>query len=247
MPRKPRPGKCVHCLKETTVLTWDHVFPKGWYPEDTPPNVEKWKIPACKSCNAEYGMLEEDLGIRIAFCIGPDAPNAKGIYEKALRSMDASYGRHMKDRIRRAKKRDKYLGMLMKGPSVPDSAVYPGFEEKWGRPPEERIAVQIYVHELQRIVEKIIKGIAFIEDGRFINSNMEIEHHPAHHSAAAPLDELLVKHGVKHSRAPGIEVIRAVTPEDGISAIYKIIIWGQWMMYASVMPHSARRPARADG
>jgi hypothetical protein len=203
-------------------------------------DIEKWKIPVCKPCNAEYGALEEDLGIRIALCIGPDAPNAKGIYKKALRSMDASRGRNMKDRIRRAKKRDKYLGMLIKGPSVPETAVYPGFEEKWGRPAEERIALQIYVHELQRIVEKIIKGFVFIEDGRFIDSNIEIKHHPIHHSETFPLEELLEKYGVKHARGPGIEVIRIVTPEDGVSAIYKIVVWGQWIMYASVMHRSAQ-------
>ena len=246
MARKPGPGICIHCLKEVDVRTWDHVFPKGWYPEDTPTDIEKWKIPSCRGCNAEYGILEEELGIKIALCVGPDAPNAKGIYEKALRSMDASQGRNMKDRIRRAKKRDKYLAKLVKNPSVPDSAVYPGFEEKWGRPPEERIALQIYVRELQRIVEKIVKGIAFLEDGRLIDANMEIEHHPVHESAAIELNKILAKFGVKHSRGPGIEVLRAVTPEDGVSALYKIIIWGQWIMYATVMNDSAQQGAQTD-
>ena len=191
-------------------------------------------------------MLEEDLGIRIAFCVGPDAPNAKGIYEKALRAMDASQARNKKDAIRRAKKRDKYLRMMMKNPQVPDTAVYPGFEEKRGRPPEERIALHICVHELQKIVEKIVKGIAFVEDGRLIDASMEIQHHPVHGSATGPLNDLLERFGSTHSRGPGIEVVRAVTPEDGVSAMYRINIWGQWVMYASVMQNSAQQSNEPD-
>lgn len=246
MTRKAGAGICVHCLKEVEVRTWDHVFPKGWYPEDTPADIEKWKIPSCRFCNAEYGSLEEDLGIRIAFCIGPNASGAKGIYEKALRSMDASQGRNMKDRIRRAQKRDKYLGMLVKNPSVPESAIYPGFEERWGRPPEERIALYVPVKGLQRIVEKIVKGIAFIEDDRLLEASVDIKHHPMHENTAAQFNDLLARFGESHSRGPGVEVTRAVTPEDGISALYKIVIWGQWIMYASVRQGPAQQDATPD-
>ena len=81
MAKSPGPGRCVHCGKEVHVRTWDHVFPQSWYPEDSPPNIEKWKIPSCKVCNLEYSQIEEDLFITLALCIGRDAPNAKGMYE----------------------------------------------------------------------------------------------------------------------------------------------------------------------
>jgi len=29
--KKARYGKCVHCLRRTSQLTADHVFPKAWY------------------------------------------------------------------------------------------------------------------------------------------------------------------------------------------------------------------------
>lgn len=233
MAKQPGPGRCVHCGDYVEKRTWDHVFPKGWYPEDSPTDIEKWKIPSCKKCNSEYGSLEEDLGIRIVFCIGPDAQNAKGIYRKALRSMDASKGRKMKDRILRAKKRDRYLELIMKG-NIPQEGIYPGFEDKWNRPREDQTAIRIYVHELERIVNKIIKGIVFIEDNRFLDASTEIEHLVVSDEAAKPLEELLHKYGSRHEREPGIEVIRAVAPEDGVSALYKISIWKQWVLYASV-------------
>jgi len=238
MAKQPGPGKCVHCGEYSEKRTWDHVFPKGWYPEDTPPDIEKWKIPTCKKCNAEYGILEEDLGIKIAFCIGPDAPNGKGIFRKALRSMDASKGRNMKDRIRRAKKRDRYLGLTMKGNAIPQGGVYPGFEYKGDCPREGQTALLIYAHEFERIVDKIIKGTVFIEDNQFLDSSTEIQHLVVSDEEARPLEELLSKFGTRHSREPGIEVVRAITPEDGVSALYKISIWGQWVLYASVLQRS---------
>jgi len=235
------PGRRVHCGMVVPNRTWDHVFPRGWYPEDTPRNLEKWKVPACLRCNAEYGRIEEELGILIALCIGPGAPNAKGMYRKALRSMDPSRGRNFKDRVRREQKRQKVLQRLIKGRAIPDEGAYPGLEERWGRPREEQLAVHVPSAHLHRLVEKIVKGIAFIEDGRYVDSSAEIKHHVITQEGAEPLLQLLQRHGKIHSRAPGIEVLRAVTPEDGVSAIYKMTIWGQLVMYASVLRTGAKQ------
>src|SRR6266540_4450561 len=82
MPKPPPPGPCVHCCRLVDELTWDHVFPKAWYPDDTPENLEKWKIPACRRCNVEYGELEQDLLLRLGMSIGPEEAKATGIAEK---------------------------------------------------------------------------------------------------------------------------------------------------------------------
>ena len=152
----------------------------------------------------------------------------------------------MKDRIRRSKKRDRYLGLMMKGEAITQGRVYPGFEDKWNRPREDQTAFRIYVQELERIVNKIIKGIVFIEDSRFLDTSTEIEHLVVSDEEARPLEELLGKYGSRHSREPGIEVIRAVAPEDGISAFYKISIWGRWISYASVLQRSTQQSLAAN-
>ena len=59
--KKLGPGKCVHCLKDVEERNSDHVFPESWYPDSTPPNLEKWQIPSCIPCNSEYGKLEQDF------------------------------------------------------------------------------------------------------------------------------------------------------------------------------------------
>ena len=86
MAKRPPAGKCVHCLKYSDNLTWDHVFPQAWYPDTTPPNIEKWKIPSCPRCNREYGKLEEDLLWRLGLSVDPKDQKSLGITNKVLRS-----------------------------------------------------------------------------------------------------------------------------------------------------------------
>jgi len=51
---------------------WDHVFPESWYPQTTPSNLEKWKIPSCIRCNSALGMMEDRLLIQLAHALDPD-------------------------------------------------------------------------------------------------------------------------------------------------------------------------------
>jgi len=51
--------------------TWDHVFPRSWYPDNTPKDLEKWQVPACQPCNANYGKLENQLMILLGMCVDP--------------------------------------------------------------------------------------------------------------------------------------------------------------------------------
>lgn len=235
MARKPGPGICVHCLQEVPQRNWDHVFPQGWYPDTTPENIEKWKIPTCKRCNDEYGKLEEKLGIILSACVNPKTAQASGIWKKTLRSLDPSCGRTEEDRRAREQKKRKLLGMIRTGEEIPNDGIYPGLGERWGRSRDEQIALLVPAKDLKRIAEKIVKGLAFIEDGYLLDANAEIEHHVVTTEVAGPIEEILARFGEVHSRGPGIEVARAVTQDDGISAFYKITIWGEFVMYVSVI------------
>jgi len=244
--KKLSPGVCVHCGRHVERRTWDHVFPRGWYPDDTPQDLEKWKIPTCRPCNAEYGQIEEELGIVIPLCLGPDAPNAKGMYRKALRALDPSAGRNYKDKLRRQQKKEKLLGAMLKGDQIPSEGAYPGLEERWNRLKSDQIALLVPAKHLERLVEKIVKGITYLECGRVLDSQAEIEHHVVSSAGAAPIESILAAHGEVHSREPGIEVTRAVAPEDGVSALYKIVIWGEFVLYASVIQNHAQQDAPGD-
>jgi hypothetical protein len=48
--RRPVSAAAVSFLRlgiRVAERDWDHVFPISWYPDTTPPDLEKWKIPSC--------------------------------------------------------------------------------------------------------------------------------------------------------------------------------------------------------
>jgi len=75
--------RCVYCLREFEWLTSDHIFPKSWYPESTPANLEKWQVPACEPCNQKYSKTEDELLVRLGLCVNPKDHRASGVGERA--------------------------------------------------------------------------------------------------------------------------------------------------------------------
>ncbi len=235
MARKPGSGKCVHCLKETSKRNWDHVFPRSWYPDTTPNNIDKWKIPSCKPCNDKYGRLEEELGHLLSFVIDPRRKEARGIYKRMVRAYQPKYAKNDKDRRMREKKQAKLLTMIVRGDKIPTKGIYPGLEERWNRPPSERIAFKIPEKFIARIAEKIVRGITYIESGKFIGPDYEIQHYVVKPSDAIEYEQSLAKYGQILTRGPGLKLHRAVTAEDELSSINKITIWGEFIIYVSVL------------
>lgn len=80
-------GRCVHCLRSSQTVTYDHGFPASWYPDTTPSNVQRWTAPSCQRCNSELGRLERDLLIRVVLCIDPKKEAVSGLASKVLRSL----------------------------------------------------------------------------------------------------------------------------------------------------------------
>ena len=234
MAKRPLPGKCVHCLKDSVERNWDHVFPAAWYPKSTKQDVYKWQIPSCIPCNSEYGKLETDFLVRVALCLDPHELASSSVVEAALRSMRASAGRSPRDSLLRAARARKIIGETLQGAAIPNHGVFPGMEEKWGRPIEEQVAILIPAKSFRRIAEKIVRGIFFIKEKRFIEPPYEIEFFALHENAAGPMKQVLDKFGTTYALEPGIVVRRAVAPEDDISSLFYIEFWRQMKLYASV-------------
>src|SRR4051794_2428264 len=99
--RRPAPGRCIHCLEYSDNMTWDHIFPQAWYPDSTPPEMEKWDAPSCALCNNEYSKIEERLLMALGLCLDPTEAASAGVGERARRSIDPKLGRDERDsRIR---------------------------------------------------------------------------------------------------------------------------------------------------
>ena len=233
--RKPPPiGKCVHCLLDNLPRNWDHVFPESWYPDTTPDNTSKWIMPSCYKCNKEYGSLEQELMRLLACCIDPRISEISGIYPKVLRSIDARVAKNPKDaRIREANK-EKLVKKILHGAEIPQEGIYPGLGERWGRDKNAQVALTIPTASIRRLCEKIIRGIYYIEDKKFIEPPYTIDFYALPDDGAEEINELLDKYGKDYKRGPGILVKRAVAHEDGISGFASILIWGSLKMFASI-------------
>lgn len=235
MAKRPPPGRCVHCLGYFDELTWDHVFPEAWYPETTPPNIEKWKIPSCWICNQLHSKSEGGLLIRLGLCVAPDDPNSAGIVEKALRSMNPEYGKNERDSAARTALRQKILKELLEDDNIPYEAVYPGFGPQPGVHDKARVAVKISATSIRRLIEKIVRGITYIEDNSFIEKPFTVQLYTLTDESAAPLKAMLDSYGTLYEKGPGITVVRAVVPEDQTTAMYAIEIWGRLKGYAFIV------------
>ena len=234
MARKPGAGICVHCLKYDHQRNWDHVFPVSWYPDTTPPNLEKWKIPSCKPCNDNYGRIEKKFGQILSLCIEPDKPESKGVYNRLRRGFDPRLGKNDKDKKARAQERNQIINDFMYGNQIPKDGIYPGLGERWNRKEEDQIALTLPKKFVDLLAVKIVRGIAYIEDGMLINENYVIEPYAVTEEGAAVFNDALARYGHSLSKGLGIKVERAIAPEDGISSIYKITIWAEFIIYASV-------------
>jgi hypothetical protein len=233
MAKRPEPGKCVHCLRDPVERNWDHVFSRSWYPESSKPNEYKWQIPSCLPCNSALGKIEEDFLRRIALTLDPDNSASRGLIEKALRSMNASAGKNEKDSEIRERLRQRVLADVIEGEAIPTIGIFPGLEERWGRPREEQAGVLIPANSFRRLTEKIARGIFWIEDRRFIEPPYKIEFSVL--PEGNPVQEVLDLQGTTYAREPGVVVRRFVTPEDGVSSLFEIQFWQQFKTYASVL------------
>jgi serine/threonine protein phosphatase PrpC len=232
--KKPLPGKCIHCLQFHQELTWDHVFPKAWYPSTTKQNLSKWQVPSCRGCNQLYGELEQDLLIRFAMCLDPLDPSCAGIVEKGLRAINPSNAKNDKDRRARLAKRKEILKDAFEGENIPRQAVYPNFGVHPHLPLRDQTAITVPAKSVQRLAEKIVRGISLIEDGKLIEPPYKISYFVLSDAGATPILEMLERYGSIHAREPGIVVRRAVAPEDATSSFFLIEIWSRFNIYAAV-------------
>jgi hypothetical protein len=241
MAKRPKPGKCVHCLKDPVERNWDHVLPKSWYPDTSPADLYKWQIPSCIPCNSALGAIEEEFLRLVSLGLDPTDKASRSIVEKSLRSMNPDAAESDRDRNIRAALRRRVRSEILQGNAIPQDGTYPGMGEKWGRRREEQVAIPIPADSVRRIAEKIIRGIFYVEDGKFIDPPYTIDFFPLDPRNEKYIREPIDRFGKRYCHEPGIMVGRVVAPEDGMSSLFEIVLWRQFKMYASVEVDKALR------
>jgi hypothetical protein len=235
MSKTPPPGRCVHCLEEFSNLTWDHVFPVAWYFDETPPNFEKWKVPSCEPCNASHGKMENDLLTRIGLCLDPNHPDTGPIAAKALRALNAGAASNSKDAAARDAKRLKIMNQAQAAAAIeiPAHSIYPGFGPT-SADGEVRTPLPVPKRAIDALGKKLVRGVTYLQDGRFIEPPYEIVCYVPTEEGVAEIFGSLTEQFRSHDRGPALVIHRSVR-EDGMSAIYRMEIWSRLRICATVM------------
>jgi hypothetical protein len=152
-----------------------------------------------------------------------------------MRSIDPSLANTPRDRAARIAKRKRLQNLLKEGSDIPHALTYPGLGERWGRPREQQSAVQIPAVYFQRIVEKIVRGVFFIEDKTLIEPPHVIRHSAVHDERIPSVLEMLDRFATVHARPPGLVVRRVVMPDHEPGSVFEITFWKQVKSYATVL------------
>src|SRR5690606_25604310 len=128
-------------------------------------------------------------------------------------------------------RRLRVLSQLLAPEQIPQHAVLPNF----GRPNGgETSGITIRARYLEKFCEKLVRGISFLEGGVLIRTPYRVHSFFMHDEQAESIVTMCQMFGKLYAREPGIELYRAVTPEDGVSSAYSISIWNRLKMYAVV-------------
>lgn len=232
MSKKSKQGRCVHCLGWFSYLTDDHVFPKSWYPDTTPEEMPKWKVPSCKSCNSSLGKIEEDLMLRLGLCVNRKSARASGISEKVLRALDTDAADGKRDKYYRQKTREKILKEMISLPEIP-IGILPNFGPKNNFSKTHR-GIKIPERELKDLGEKIIRGHQYVIEKKYVENDYLIEIIFVHDKDVQKVINLINHHGKKYYRGPGLTIVHAPASDDNMVALYIIEIWGQLKIYGAI-------------
>lgn len=235
MKKTPPPGYCVHCLNYFSDLTWDHVFPKAWYPDTTPKDIEKWQIPSCSGCNREYGKIEGNLLIRFGLLLDSRNPSTKAIRAKALRAITPELAKSAKDRKHREMKRRQILGDMKRHEVPPVAGILPNFGPRDCVSYPHYSTISIPPEGIEKLGQKIVRGITYLEDQVFIKESHIIEIYFNEDRDILPVIKLIDRTGEHYDRGIGIKVTRTVSAEDTSISLFRIEIWEQLIFQAAVL------------
>ena len=237
--RKPGPGKCVHCLKYTPARNWDHVFPQSWYPDCTPDDLEKWKIPSCVSCNNSYSVIEGDLLVRFGMLFGPEDLAASGIGAKALRALDPRYAKDERDARARKKKRKRILDEIKVLVEPPGAGILPGMGPRPYFKYSSYPVLPIPREPLTRMAEKFVRGLHYVVRNQFIEPPLEIQITFCKEEDVEDVSALILRSGQVTHRGPGFGAAFAFAEGLQGAGLWKIQAWGKWIIYGAVSPPDA--------
>lgn len=228
--------RCVHCLVELDNPTKDHVFPRAWYPDNTPEDVQRWTVPCCNDCNGKFGSLEKKLFTRLALCIDPRKAEASGISKKVMEDLGVGVVGIGDDE--QSHRQAQLVALLKKTARYKEGMeTFPGFGLHEGFPENEQTALLIAKELLDPVAEKILRGCEYqLGAGRYIEAPYRLE-------VSFPDEDSEELEGIRGifqrikatHLGPGFSVQRALLDTDSESVIYKVVVWDTLIIYGAIV------------
>lgn len=214
-------------------MTIDHVIARSWYPSSTPPDTEKWKVPACRSCNNRFSRDEQDLLIRLAYCVDPKHPASQDIHVRAYRAMDPSQGKDERDRKKRLATRHRFLRDVRQVSELPTQGVLPSFRGNYDL--GSRTILLIRAKLMNAIIQKWTRGLHYVLLGYPVPPSAQVQAVHVEDQTAEQAFGALRKHAKMLYGGPGAEVMQ-LTAKEGTAreSVYGFVIWQQFKAYATV-------------
>ena len=241
MPRKKKKGMCVFCLKKSSGLTREHVFPKAWYSDSTPPNVQRWTVPSCHWCNQQFSKIEDDLLMRLGMCANPSEYASIGIGKRVLDSVNPNAADTAKEKKARQVKRDKLIKQISPMNEIPANSILPDFPPLIFGPTDKYKGISIPPKSLKKIGTKIARGITYYFHKTYIDADHEIDVDFSNSPASDMVKSLIEQYGRTECCGPAIRVGVAYANDNPQCGLFDILIWGRLEIYVTVTPKERKR------
>lgn len=234
---------CTYCHVERAT-DGEHVFPKSWYPDNTPNTVQRLTVPSCRACNLRWQQVEESVGHDLLMVCDAEHPDTAGVVNRIMNGWDASRARSERD----AKHRQGRVQRILK-------------TIKWEKAHREASQVEAQLADgttvlvspareidptaLSALAEKFIRGLHYAE-GRgdvpldhivraVIVPSPGLKEVPRDASAAFPETVVQVANGLRMNDRlkPGF-LYGWAKVKDG--SIWSFRLWGHVMIVAACTP-----------
>jgi hypothetical protein len=148
--------------------------------------------------------------------------------------MNPARGRNDRDRRARAARRQQLARQSFSADAVPQHAVLPGLGPAASVPLADQVATLVAADDLQAFVEKLVRGLAYLQCHLLIGLEYEIGMQLLTPQDFHIFTDELDRFAVAVDRGPGIRARVARVPDDPISSMYEFTIWERLTVFAYV-------------
>lgn len=225
---------CTYCLARVLAAdcTRDHVVAESWY-AGSADGIEKWQVPACRTCNHELGKIERDVLVRFGMCLDGEDPAYQDIVARAKRAMDPGQAKNAKDKRSRQALLDKIKSAVIEIADFKAAGTLPFFKDNYDA--GVRHTVPIPADSLHAIARKWARGLYRLRFNELLPVAAQIDVNYLTQEAEVDVFGELLPHASVLDRGPDIQVLFwrfKEEPREAFMASFRI--WREYRVHCAV-------------